>query len=104
MPEERDKLQLFTVLPNKFHGEDRLNQTLAADNDFNEDTHENTAYKKVSGKIKDDHKSEHNPTGRVLGGPQIVQVPFKFEETIRHLVDYHRNRAMETAIANHRQY
>ena len=55
-------------------------------------------------RIKDDHKSEHNPTGRVLAGPQIIQVPFECEESVHFVVDYHRNRSMDRSIPNHRQF
>lgn len=103
MPEERNKLQLYTVIPSKLTSEDRLNRTLADEQGFNNDTHQNTAYKKLAGKIKEDHKSEHNPTGRILAGPQFVEIPFECEEQIRFVVDYHRNREMD-AVFNERQY
>ena len=104
MPEERNKLQLYTILPTKLTEESRLDRTNAGDDGFNVDTHENTAYKMIARKMKDDHKTEHNPTGRVLLGPQVLTIPFDCEETIVYNVEYHRNRAMVQAIPNHRQF
>jgi len=105
LPENRSKLQVYTVMPPRLTSEDRLDRTNANDDDFNDDTHKNQSYKKVARELKKDHKSESNPEGRVLAGPQLVSIPFECEERIRYTVDFHRNRAVEAATGGvHRQY
>lgn len=90
----RRKLQIGVTVPNLFGEKDRQEKVYRRDRAFNQNTHENTAYKKIAEKIQSDFDDGSNRT-LLIGKLQEVDLPFECEEDIRWDICLHRNTDFE---------
>lgn len=80
---------LFSVrLPNTFTAEDRQSLAFYDDANFNNSTHQNTAYKKIAQRINEDHDDGSDDL-YIWSDPQEIPLLFKCEEELRWEVQMH---------------
>jgi isochorismate synthase EntC len=90
----RRKLQMGIQVPSLFGAKHRQEKVNRRNQHFNQNNHENTAYKKIVEKIQsnfDDGSTNHV----ILGNLQEVDLPFECEDDVQWELCLHANRDLE---------